>query len=279
MVNGVVSASRRTDIPAFYMNWFMESLRKGFFEVENPVSHKITRVDATPSSTAVIVFWSRNYGPLIPLLDELLGHYRLWFHFTINTPNKTLEPKVPNPDIQLAQLRELTKKVEPRAITWRFDPILFWREKGKLKNNLDGFRHLAHEVSRAGITRCHTSFMTHYRKIHRRLQKHPHITFIDPPIQEQVEILLSLDEIARSKGIRMHLCCQPEILRALPENTPILPASCVDGRMINEVYGIRVSQARDTGQRMGCGCTRSRDIGSYQKQICHYHCLYCYANP
>jgi len=247
--------------------------------VVNPVSHKITHVDATPKSTAAIVFWSRNYAPLIPLLDEFLGHYRLWFHFTINTPNKTLEPKVPNPDIQLAQLRVLTKKVEPRAITWRFDPIVFWREKGKLKNNLDGFRQLAHEVSLAGITRCHTSFMTHYRKIQRRLQKRPHIAFVDPPIEEKVEILLSLQEIARSTGIRMHLCCQPEILRALPENAPIHPASCVDGRMINEGYGIRVSQARDTGQRMGCGCTRSRDIGSYQKQVCHYHCLYCYANP
>jgi len=247
--------------------------------VENPVSHKITRVDATPSSTAAIVFWSRNYTSLIPLLDELKSQYRLWFHFTINTPNKTFEPKVPNPDIQLAQLRELTKKVEPRAITWRFDPIVFWKEKDKLKNNLDGFRQLAHEVSGAGITRCYTSFMTHYRKIQRRLQKHSHIAFVDPPIEEKVEILLSLYEIARSKGIQLHLCCQPEILGALPEDTSILPASCVDGRLISEIYGIRVSQARDTGQRMGCGCTRSRDIGSYQKQICRYHCLYCYANP
>jgi len=279
VVSGVISASRRTDIPAFYMNWFMESIRRGYFEFENPVSHKIIRVDATQKNTAAIVFWSRNYAPLMPHLSELSDHYRLWFHFTINTLNKTLEPKVPNPDIQLAQLRELTKKVEPRAITWRFDPIVLWKEKGKLKNNLDGFRRLAHEVSRAGITRCYTSFMTHYRKIQRRLQKHPHIVFVDPPTEEKVELLFSLHEIAKSKGIQLHLCCQPEILKALPGDTLILPASCVDGRMISEVYGIRVSKARDTGQRMGCGCTRSRDIGSYQKQICHYHCLYCYANP
>jgi len=279
MMGEVISASRRTDIPAFYMDWFMESLRRGYFEVENPVSHKITRVDATPRDTSVIVFWSRNYAPLIPLLDELQSRYRLWFHFTINTPNKTLEPKVPNPDIQLAQLRALAKRVESRAISWRFDPIVFWRERGKLKNNLDGFRQLAHEVSLAGVARCHISFMTHYRKIQRRLQKHPHLAFVDPPIQEKVGILFSLHEIARSKGIQLHLCCQPEILRALPEDTLILPASCVDGRLINEVYGTRVSKARDTGQRMGCGCTRSRDIGSYQKQICHYRCLYCYANP
>ena len=279
MVRGVISASRRTDIPAFYMNWFMESLRKGSFEVENPVSHKIIRVDSTPKSTAVIVFWSRNYAPLMPRLDELLNLYNLWFHFTINTPNKTLEPNVPNPDIQLAQLRELVKKVETRAITWRFDPIVFWREKGKLKNNLDGFRYLTHEVSHAGITRCYISFMTHYRKIQRRLQKYPHITFVDPPIEEKVEIILTLHEMARSRGIQLQLCCQPEILKALPENALILPASCVDGKMIGDVYGVRVSRARDTGQREGCGCTRSRDIGSYQKQICHYHCLYCYANP
>jgi len=279
MVSGVISASRRTDIPAFYMNWFMESLRRGYFEVDNPVSHKITRVDATPKSTASIVFWSRNYAPLMPRLDELLNHYNLWFHFTINTPNKILEPKIPDPDIQLAQLRELAKRVEPRAIAWRFDPIIFWREKGKLRNNLDGFRQLAHEVSRAGITRCHTSFMTHYRKIQHRVQKHYSIDFVDPPIEEKKEIVLSLQEIARSKGIQLYLCCQPEILSALPDNAQILPASCVDGRMINEVYGVRVSQARDSGQRKGCGCTRSRDIGSYQKQVCHYHCLYCYANP
>ena len=279
MVSGVISASRRTDIPAFYTNWFMESLRQGYFEVENPVSHKIIRVDATPRNTSVIVFWSRNYAPLMPHLDELLNHYRLWFHFTINSSNKTLEPKTPNTEIQLAQLRELAKRVEPRAITWRFDPIVFWREEGKLKNNLHGFRQLVNEVSRAGIIRCHTSFMTHYRKIHRRLQKNPRITFVDPPIGEKVEIVLSLQEIARYKGIQLHLCCQPEILKALPKNTPILPASCVDGKMISELYGVCVSQARDTGQREGCGCTRSRDIGSYQKQICHYHCLYCYANP
>ncbi|MBW1842194.1 MAG: DUF1848 family protein, partial [Deltaproteobacteria bacterium] len=94
----VISASRRTDIPAFYMSWFMQRIQEGFFEVKNPYNHKITVVPAAPEEVHTIVFWSKNFGPFIQgKYGQTLAAmgYNLFFNFTINSDDSLLEPQVP----------------------------------------------------------------------------------------------------------------------------------------------------------------------------------------
>ena len=274
----VISASRRTDIPAFYMSWFLERLQAGFFEVQNPFSKATYVVDARPGVVAAIVFWSRNYGPLLPHLETLCRDYKLWLNFTINTRIAALEPRVPATEVQLSQIRVLARALPPEAITWRFDPIVTWSQGGRLQDNLADFDRLARAIGALGVRRCHTSFVCHYRKVLRRLAAGGEMELVEPSVEHKIEILRRLDKIARQNGIEISLCCQPDLVAALPTDLNVRSAACVDGRAITSLYGTRVTHARDRSQRPGCGCTRSRDLGSYGLQPCHHRCVYCYAN-
>jgi predicted metalloprotease with PDZ domain len=121
--------------------------------------------------------------------------------------------------------------------------------------------------------------MDHYRKIEGRTNNQ--LTFLDPPITEKVGIVLEMQSILSRWGIQLNLCCEKEVLAALPPASPIGPAACISGERIMAVHGGRVSLARDSGQRRssGCGCSISVDVGSYNLHPCHHNCLFCYANP
>jgi len=129
----VLSASRRTDIPAFFMPWFMEGIARGEFEVTNPYNRRVTRVAATVPPVHTIVFWSKNFGPFLEGdyggRLQALG-YHLYFQFTINSENPVLEPNLPGLDQRLEQLQRLCDRFGLRSVNWRFDPICFYRSKG-----------------------------------------------------------------------------------------------------------------------------------------------------
>jgi len=115
----VISASRRTDIPAFYMDWFMEQIKKEVFEVTNPYNRGKFIVPATPDKIHTIVFWSKNFAPFIKegFGQKLLRMgYHLFFNFTINSDISLLEPWVPSLKQRLDQLRDLCQDYDPRSI-------------------------------------------------------------------------------------------------------------------------------------------------------------------
>ena len=106
----IISASRRTDIPAFYMPWFMACIDQGRFNVVNPYNQKTYQIPATPEEVHSIVFWSKNFGLFLRhRYGEWLNQkrYRLFFNFTINSPHPRLEPKVPSLEDRLQQLAQL----------------------------------------------------------------------------------------------------------------------------------------------------------------------------
>jgi hypothetical protein len=280
----VISASRRSDIPAFYMAWFMEQLARGVLRQVNPYSGRVKLWPATPDRVHSIVFWSKNYRPF---LDGGFGErlaamgYGLLFHFTLNTPHPLLEPRVPPLAERLIQLRTLAQRFGPQTVTWRFDPICFFRAgQGPLEDNLEAFGEIARAASRCGITRCVTSFMDHYRKISRRLAALEGLRFVDPPLERKRELAGRLTRQAGSLGIALELCCERELLPGPPER-PLHGAACVSGARLLALYGGAVTRAADSGQRrqQGCGCSRSVDIGDYRLHPCHHDCLFCYASP
>ncbi len=125
----VISASRRTDIPAFYMKWFMEQIEKGFFETINPYNRAKRVIDASCDNIHTIVFWSKNFRPFLESgSGEKLRKmgYNLFFNFTVNSRSKLLEPNIPPLKERLAQLEELCSRFKPEAVNWRFDPICFY---------------------------------------------------------------------------------------------------------------------------------------------------------
>lgn len=281
----VISASRRTDIPAFYMPWFMECLKEERFEVVNPYNNQLKIVSAGPDQVHSIVFWSKDFGPFITAdygmqLEEM--GYHLFFNFTINSTVPILEPAVPSLGKRIEQLAALSKQFGSRAIHWRFDPLSFFSTKdGPVEDNLADFSEIAAAASHAGIERCITSFMDFYPKIARRVKKIPGFAFYDPPIEKKIDILYQLQETLGLYGIELHACCEKALLEELPADLFIKPSSCVPNEVLAELYGKGVSLRKDAGQRVkaGCRCGVSVDIGSYKEHPCYHKCLYCYARP
>jgi len=281
----VLSASRRTDIPAFYMQWFMDGIRAGQFEVVNPYNRRHFMVPATADRVHTIVFWSKNFGPFIEggFGPELVRQgYHLFFNFTVNSQNRRLEPGVPALAKRLGQLEHLSRQYDPNSIVWRFDPICFYQAAAKpAGDNLSDFTTIADAAAAAGIRRCITSFMDHYPKITRRTAALKGFSFIDPPLAAKVDILLGLAAALKQRRIRLQTCCEREVLAALPPDSGIAAASCIPNDLLMTLFGGALSLRKDPGQRRraGCGCMTSVDIGSYELHPCYHNCLFCYANP
>jgi hypothetical protein len=281
----VISASRRTDIPAFFMPWFMEGISRGGFEVMNPYNRRVARIAATSPPVHTIVFWSKNFAAFLEggygrRLQEM--GYHLYFQFTINSKNRILEPNLPGLNQRLEQLQRLCDQFGPRAVNWRFDPICFYRWRGDgLCSNLDDADRIAATAAAAGIRSCTTSIMDPYAKVTRRSTRLHGFTFVDPPREDKVRALLGLERLLATQRIQLYTCCECELLRALPADSSIRAGACIPSELFMELYGGTLSVQRDSGQRVkaGCGCRLSIDIGSYDGQRCGHDCLYCYASP
>ncbi|MBI9073877.1 MAG: DUF1848 domain-containing protein [Desulfatibacillum sp.] len=280
----VISASRRTDIPAFYMEWFMAGIDQGFFEVQNPYSKAMHKVPATREAVHSIVFWSKDYSRF---LEKGYGTtltqagYHLFFHFTINSESPLLEPRTPPLDLRLKQLGQLAELFGPKAITWRFDPICYYRAGNRSGHNLGDLEKIADKAAACGVTRCVTSFVDVYRKIVTRTGAMGNFSFTPMEPMRQAEILVSMHDILGDRGISLHTCCEKSVQDGLPKNSGIRPHACIDHHLLEELFGPGLSGKRDKGQRgpQGCGCMESRDVGSYALHPCPHSCLYCYANP
>ncbi|RJQ82218.1 MAG: DUF1848 domain-containing protein [Desulfobacteraceae bacterium] len=280
----VISASRRTDIPAFYMPWFMTQIDRGFFEVDHPFGQRATHVPAGADQVHCIVFWSKNFGPFLEggYGERLVQKgYGLFFNFTINSAQTLLEPQVPPLEERLAQLDRLCARFGPDAVHWRFDPICFYRTRsGITGHNLDQFAMIAGRASAAGVRRCITSFVDLYRKVQRRMSSSEALLF-DPPMPQKAAELTKMAQVLRGLDMSLQVCCEKELLAAIPASAGVRAASCIPNHRLAALYGPDISLRRDSGQRMsaGCGCRVSRDIGSYRLHPCRHNCLFCYANP
>ncbi|MCF6248447.1 MAG: DUF1848 domain-containing protein [Desulfobacula sp.] len=287
----ILSASRRTDIPGFYMDWFMARIERGIFDVKNPFTRIVKQIDVNPETVHAIVFWSKNFDVLIRsgAGQKLIAQgFNLYFNFTINSESSLLEPQLPNLSKRLKQLENLADEFGPKTICWRFDPICFYQSQknGPQRSNLTHFPIIANKASSLGITKCVTSFFDDYAKITRRLKKvfkkdKTYLRFIDPPIQKKTDLIQRMSQNLTALGIDLHLCCENKIFKTLEPSLRIKQNACIDGKYYQQFFKGNGVTARDYGQRAkkGCQCTKSIDIGSYDDHPCYHNCLFCYANP
>lgn len=281
----ILSASRRTDIPAFHMEWFMRGIDKGFFCVENPFTRRISTVDATAGAVHSIVFWSKDFGTFLrqghgDVLEK--KGYPLFFLFTVNSRSNLLEPNVPPLEIRLGQARQLADRFGAGSVGWRFDPVCFFTDRGGgLHDNLADFPRIAASMAEIGIRRCTTSFLDIYAKVKRRTRDMAGVSFFDPPAEKKKRVLLKMGAVLAPYGISLYTCCEDELTALLPGGGNVFPGACIDAPFLAGRFGGRPSFARDAGQRRkkGCRCSVSRDIGSYGLHSCFHECLYCYARP
>jgi hypothetical protein len=273
----VISASRRTDIPAYYLKWFMEKIREGEVEVKNPIYRKnITRVDLHPDSVEWIVFWSRNYDHFLrnrSFFDE----YRLFFHFTIVSYHPILEKiKLPQSKV-IRQMKALSKHYGSDHIIWRYDPVVCWESGGKIFSNFNksDFELYCREFSALGLKRCYFSYVTDYTKFKKRFgKKYPDFKVLSGNNAEIVQILEEMRKISAYSGIKLYSCCNDALIGSNTEK-----GQCISGSLLNTLTGKKIVSEAKTPSRKDCGCTRSIDVGDYLEQPCYFGCIYCYANP
>jgi DNA repair photolyase len=267
------------------MEWFMERIEKGSFEVINPYNHHVSHVLVSPEKIHSIVFWSKNFRPFI---ESGYGRslkkkgYNLFFNFTINSHLPLLEPNLPSLANRLDQLESLCSCFNSNTINWRFDPICFYKTKGShQRDNLHDFSLIADKAANCGIKRCITSFMDHYPKIQKRTAHIPEFFFKDPPLEEKKQIVLKMAKTLSEKRISLHTCCEREVIDLLDLACGVTKSSCIPNDLLVKLFGGRLSMRKDYGQRVksGCGCKTSIDIGSYNLHPCYHSCLFCYANP
>ncbi|THB80987.1 MAG: DUF1848 family protein [Desulfobacteraceae bacterium] len=291
----VISASRRTDIPAFYMDWFFERIDAGVFDVVNPVNRQTRTISSRPEDIHTIVFWSKNFAPFIDMNADLnlerMG-YELYLNFTINSDNPDLEPLIPGLDHRLIQLERLCSTLGPDRIAWRFDPICFYHMGDHIiRNNLDDFATIAGCAGVLGVKKCVISFVDIYQKIKKRQQARskqgePFPEFIDPGDGLKTETVNQMMDTLSIHDISLFLCCENDFYQHLSGRNvlgaPLVRENaCIDGRLFKGLSGGAPDTRRDYGQRSthGCRCTRSVDIGSYDIHPCSHNCFFCYANP
>ncbi len=263
----IISISRRTDIPAYYSPWLFHRLREGFAIARNPRNpRQERRVSLKPEGVDAIVFWSKNPAPMLPRLHELAG-YRYYFQFTLTGYGPEIEPAFGDKAALLDTFRRLADTIGPERVLWRYDPVLLNPEY-TMERHVDLFGQLAH-VLRGYTKRCTISFIDDYKNTAANAAK-----LLLAPMDDGVKtsIAAAFAPIARQCGIDLMTCAEGIDLASLG----IGHGRCVDAALINGLWGLNLPVTKDKGQRPGCLCTPSIDIGVYNS--CPGGCLYCYAN-
>ncbi len=272
----IISASRRTDLPALYAPWFMNRVRAGWCLVPNPFNPAQTsRISLAPEDVELFVFWTRNPCPLLPYLEELRrGGHDFLFLFSLLDYPRSMEPGRPASNVALAVFQELSRRVGPERIVWRYDPLVYSNVTGP-EWHVENFQRLA-QAFRGHTSRCIVSLMEPYRKARKRLAALESLEFggveIGPWPEEMLPGLMRrLSDIAGENGMEMQSCAQE---RDFTEQG-VRPGACIDAEYIGQRLGIVVNHETDPHQRPHCRCAASRDIGIYD--TCPAGCCYCYA--
>ncbi len=267
----IISASYRSDIPAFYAKWFKRRLDEGYALVTNPYSGKAHQVSLRPDRASAFVFWTRNPGPFLEVLDRLAEDGRpFYLQFTITGYPRALENSVIDWKHSLRLFTEVARRFGPQAAVWRYDPLIdssltpvIWHRQQ--------FARLA-EALAASTNEVVLSVAQIYAKTNRNLTKSARrqgFSWRDPSDREKQDLLQGLAEIALANDLAPRLCAQPHLLAP-----PLQAARCVDLERLSRIAG-RPILGRTKGNREGCFCAESRDIGAYDS--CPHGCVYCYA--
>lgn len=292
----IVSASRSTDIPAFYGDWFMERIRVGYVKWINPFNGIQSYVSF--ENTRLVVFWSKNPKPFVrhlSRLDEKIENY--YFQFTLNDYEKEkLEKKIPNLSSRIETFIQLSELLSPDRVIWRFDPLILTQQIG-VDELLRKIENIGNQIAK------HTKKLVFsfadiaiYKKVEHNLNKNK-IGYKEFDEGLMCDFATGLKELNSKWNLELATCCEKIDL----DFYGISHNKCVDDDLIIKLFsndiklmnflGVKFVEAtlfdpqrkaiknnnlKDKGQRQFCGCIASKDIGQYN--TCPHDCVYCYAN-
>jgi len=279
----IISASRRTDIPAFYSRWLVNRLRLGWCLVPNPFNpQQVSKISLAPQDVDALVFWTRSPRPLIPYLDELDSRgYRYYFQFTLMDNPQLIDPHRPPSSLAIETFRLISDHIGADRVIWRYDPIVLTTITPP-DFHRTAFARLA-ESLKGSTRRCVISFLDIYGKAHHRLAEMARLGAPLLPEALDLQVLGNTlpDSIADLMGdiAAIAMDNQMEIVSCAEHfdltQFGVRPGKCIDDDLISRLFGLDVSHTKDPAQRPACGCVQSRDIGMYNS--CLFGCRYCYA--
>lgn len=261
----IIQTGLRTDIPAFYAPWFANRLREGFVLVRNPYNyHQVTRYRLNPQVVDLIAFCSKNPAPLLPY-GELLAPYGQYWFVTITPYGRAVEPHVPDKRAVVQSFRELSRRLGPHCVGWRYDPI-FLSDVYSIEYHLHAFEKIA--AALAGFTHtCVISFIDLYQKVRRNF---PEAREVSPA--DRLTLGKEMIRIAGRYDMVLRPCAEGDELAPYGADC----GGCMTIAVYESALRTRLRAPKRKSPRSECACFMGNDIGLYD--TCPHLCRYCYAN-
>ena len=264
----LLSVSRRTDIPAFFSDWFFTRIAEGFVLVRNPMNHRqVACISLSPEVIDGIVFWTKNPAPMLGRLNALRA-YPYYFHVTVTPYGQDIEQGLPGKESDIIPaLQKLSGMTSPERVIWRYDPVLL-NAKYTVDFHINAFERMA-SLLEGYVEKCVFGFVDDYKNVRR------HAADLGiRPMPDDVKNMLAgaFADSAWRHGITLCTCC--EELDGSPYG--IESSACIDAALFERIAGYKLATKKDPNQRPECQCAVSIDIGLYN--TCSNGCLYCYAN-
>lgn len=262
----ILNTGSRTDIPAYYSEWFYNRIKEGYVYVRNPYyPNQVQRFVLSPKLVDCIIFCTKNPAPMLARIEELSAFRQLWF-VTITPYGKDIEPFVPEKVKVMDSLKSLSERFGIQAVSWRYDPI-FISEKYSLDYHLNAFEQMAENLS-GYVNQCVISFIDLYAKTKRNFKD---VRAVER--EERAIIGENFAKIGKKYGILIRSCCEGVEL----QKYGIDVSGCITQSVVEQAIGASLDMpAKLPRARADCDCLLGNDIGMYN--TCGHGCIYCYAN-
>lgn len=264
----ILSVSRRTDIPNYYSEWFLNRIKEGYLYVRNPFhARQVSKITVSPECVDCIVFWTKNPEPMFSRLGEL-DAYPYYFQFTLTGYGRDIESHIPHKKkVMIPIFQTLSDRIGREKVIWRYDPILF-TDRYSPQYHIRAFEQIAKELH--GYTsKCVLSFVDLYAKNKKSMEELRCFSLTE---QDLTAFAAEIAQIADRYGMRAASCAEA----ADWSSVGIEHSCCIDKELIEHISGCKIRAGKDRNQRNECGCIESIDVGAYN--TCRNGCRYCYAN-
>ena len=263
----IISASRRTDIPSFYFDWFLSRIRAGFVDVVNPFNRKqVSRISLSHDVVDCIVFWTKDPAPMLERLGELDG-YPYYVQISITPYSSDVETNLRPKDEIIKTAQELSSMLGRHRVVWRYDPVLL-NERYTIASHIEWFERTLERLA-PFTERCVISYIDMYAKARKNTDG---LNLRELDDDEMIELAAGFSESAKGSGMTLQTCSEAIDL----ERYGISHGACIDGKLVERVTGKPIHALKAKSQRPLCNCVESFDIGQYD--TCIHGCRYCYAN-
>lgn len=261
----IINTGQRTDIPAFYSEWFANRLRAGFVLVRNPYEPmSVARYRLSPDVVDLIGFCTKNPAPMFKHMDLLRPFGQYWY-VTITPYGRDIEPNVPGKNTVLESFRRLSDMVGVHRIGWRYDPI-FLSADWPVERHIKAFEYMARALE--GYT--HTaviSFIDLYEKTKRNF---PGVGAVSR--EDRLALGKAIIDIGERYGMTIRPCAEGEELAPYGADC----SGCMTIAMYEQALQMKLKPPKTQSARKACACYLGGDIGAYN--TCGHLCRYCYAN-